>query len=56
MDAALAELTREELARAPYWVYLVEQAGGMDEEEADVWRRRIVAWQAYLRVGVGRHC
>ena len=51
MNAALAELTPEELARASWWVDLAEQAGGMDEEEAGEWQRRVLAWQAYLHLG-----
>ena len=42
MDRLLAELTADELAEVPRYLYLFVR-NGMPPDEADEWRRRMVA-------------
>ncbi len=47
MNAVLAEMTPEETGEALWYVEVFEKVG-MSRQEADEWRRRIVAWQRFL--------
>jgi len=47
MNAVLAEMTPGEVPEALWLVDLFEKTG-MSPQEADEWRRRIVAWQRFL--------
>ena len=42
-----AEMTPEEIENALWYVEVFEKVG-MSRQEADEWRRRIVAWQRFL--------
>ena len=53
MNATLALLTPDEVDDALRFVEVCER-GGTPIEEADEWRRRILAWQAFLGVEEGR--
>lgn len=46
MDALLAEMTPSELKYADRYIEFFESAG-MPQDEADEWRRRILAWQRF---------
>jgi hypothetical protein len=48
MNAVLAEMKPEELRDALWILQVCERGGGTSAEEAAEWRRRIVAWQAFL--------
>ncbi len=50
MNAVLAEMTPEEIGEALWYVEVFEKVG-MSRQEADEWRRRIVAWQRFLSLG-----
>ncbi len=47
MNAVLAEMTLEEIGEVLWYVEVFEKAG-MSRQEADEWKRRIVAWQRFL--------
>ncbi len=53
MNAVLAEMTPEEIGQALWYVEVFEKVG-MSRQEADEWRRRIVAWQRFLALGPAR--
>jgi hypothetical protein len=46
IDALLAEMTAGELKYADRYIEFFESAG-MPQDEADEWRRRILAWQRF---------
>ena len=48
MDATLDLLTPEAFADALRFVEVWEQTGHMAQEEAEEWRRRILAWERFL--------
>jgi hypothetical protein len=48
MNATLALMTPDEIEDALRFVEICERGGGASIEEADEWRRRILAWQAFL--------
>ena len=54
MNATLAPMTPGEVDDALRFVDICERGGGTPPEEADEWRRRILAWQAFLEVEGGR--
>ncbi len=47
-NAAMADMTPEEIRLIPRFVDTWLDAGWMDEDEADEWRRHCDAWQAFL--------
>ena len=48
MNATLALMTPDEIKHALRFVEICELDGGTPPEEADEWRRRILAWQGFL--------
>jgi hypothetical protein len=50
IDATLTQLTDDEIAEAHWIVEVCERFGTMRQAEADEWRRRIRAKQAYLEL------
>ena len=48
IDATLALMKPDEIEDALRFVDICERGGGTPPEEADEWRRRIVAWQRFL--------
>lgn len=50
MEAALEHLTPQTIADALNLVRFMQNAGFLDEAEADEWRRRIFARVAFLRL------
>jgi hypothetical protein len=48
MNTTLALLSPTEIEDALRFVEICERGGGTPPEEADEWRRRILAWQAFL--------
>ena len=48
MNAILALLTPDEIEDALRFVEICERGGGTPTEEADEWRRRVLAWQGFL--------
>ncbi|RLA52831.1 MAG: hypothetical protein DRQ65_06610 [Gammaproteobacteria bacterium] len=55
MNAILALLTPDEIEDALFFVEICERGGGTPPEEADEWRRRILAWRAFLRLESNRY-
>jgi hypothetical protein len=53
MDASLAEMRPDEIRDAP-WMIDVFERWNMPRDEADEWRRRIVAWGEYHGATEGR--
>jgi hypothetical protein len=47
-------MTPEEVHDALRFVEICERGGGTPPEEADEWRRRILAWQGFLGLEGGR--
>ena len=47
INAVLAEMPPEEIGEVLWYVEVFEGTG-MSRQEADEWRRRIVAWQRFL--------
>jgi hypothetical protein len=54
MNATLALLTPDEINDVLRFVGICERGGGTPAEEADEWRRRILAWQRFFEVEGGR--
>ncbi len=54
MNAAMADMTPEEIRLIPRFVDVWMGAGWMDEAEADEWRRHYDAWQRFLALGPAR--
>ncbi len=52
-NALMAEMTPEEIGEALWYVEVFEWTG-ISRQEADEWRRRIVAWQRFLGLGPAR--
>ena len=50
MEAALEHLTSKRIADALNLVRFMQNAGFLDEAEADEWRRRIFARLAFMRL------
>jgi hypothetical protein len=48
IDAVLAEMSREEIANAFWYVELFQRWGSMSRTEADEWHRRVAAWSDFL--------
>ena len=51
MNATLAMLTPDEIEDASRFVEICERGGGTTSEEADEWRRRIMALIAFHETG-----
>ncbi len=51
LNALFAEMTPDEIEFIPRGVDAWLRSGWMDQAEADQWRRRILAWQAFLALG-----
>lgn len=48
MNGLLAEMNPEEIREGLRLADVFERAGGASPDEAAEWRRRVLAWQAYL--------
>lgn len=50
MDRMLAQLRIEEVSSCLRFVEISERGGQMPAEEATEWRRRLMAWNAFLEL------